>query len=133
MTALAFTPDGLSLLVYDKSGMLREWRVSDTKMEGEFQACSSGLPGCLQPAFIPDRRLVALSDPASPDGPGMRLWDLQTRGLLARVETGPLLDPAHISALAFSPDGRLLAVGSEGRAGGDCGASPARLSAAART
>lgn len=113
VTALSFTPDSQSLLVYDKSGMLREWRVSDVKLSSEFAACSSGLPGCIQPAFSPDRRLMALSDPANPDGPGVGLWDLNTHSLLSRVETGPLLDPLHISSLAFSPDGRLLAVGSE--------------------
>ena len=93
--------------------MLREWRVSDGKNSAEFKACSSGLPGCIQPAFSPDRRLMALSDPASPDGPGVGLWDLNTHSLLLRVETGPLLDPLRISSLAFSPNGRLLAVGSE--------------------
>ena len=113
VTALSFTPDSQSLLVYDKSGKLRDWRVSDGKLTAEFAGCSSGLPGCIQPAFSPDRRLMALSDPANPDGPGVGLWDLTTHSLLMRVQTGPLLDPLRISSLAFSPNGRLLAVGSE--------------------
>ena len=56
---------------------------------------------------------MALSDPAAEGGPGIRIWDMQTRSLWSHLDTSPLLDPTRISAQAFSPDGRLLAVGSQ--------------------
>ncbi|HMN62237.1 MAG TPA: SH3 domain-containing protein [Anaerolinea sp.] len=113
ITALAFLPDDQQVIDYAKDGQVRIWRISDGHQAAQFQACSSGLPGCTPPAFSPDRRLMALGDPAAQDGPGIYIWDLQTHTAWPAVNTAPLLDPTRISALAFSADGRLLAAGSE--------------------
>ncbi len=113
VTGLAFTPNGQELLAYDKTGALLAYRLSDGRPARSFQACSSGLPGCTAPAFSPDRAILALSDPAHPDGPGVRLWDAQNGALLATLATAPALDPLRIASVAFSPDGRLLAIGSQ--------------------
>ena len=113
ITALAFLPDDQQLISYAKDGQVGFWQVSDGKQIAQFQACSSGLPGCTPPAFSPDRRLMALSDPAAEAGAAVYIYDLQTRALWSRLDTSPLIDPTRIAALAFSPDGRLLAVGSQ--------------------
>jgi WD40 repeat protein len=56
-------------------------------------------------AWSPDGMLIALGLASAPSGAG--LWDAHTGKLLRRFP-----DPAGASAVAFSPDGRLLAAGS---------------------
>jgi WD40 repeat protein len=58
-------------------------------------------------AWSPDGRLIALGLASAPNGAG--LWDAHTGKLLRRFP-----DPAGVSAVAFSPDGKLLAAGSFG-------------------
>lgn len=112
ITSLAFTPNDQELYAYDKSGALRGWRLSDVREILAVQVCSSGLPGCPAVAFSPDRRLLALADPAQQDGAGVRLYRLQDGAFRHHLAADPAIQPGLISALAFSPDSRLLAVGS---------------------
>jgi WD40 repeat protein len=55
-------------------------------------------------AFSPDEKLLAAAD-----AKGVVLWDLEGAKLLKRIGEGQLSGTAH--ALAFSKDGKLLAVG----------------------
>ena len=98
LNALAFAPDGRQLAALDASGTLRTWAVA------------TGLPvhtAALKPALAwPDangpRLTAAASDPARAG------WRLER--VLGGEGKSPITD--RVNALAFSPDGRRLAVGS---------------------
>lgn len=111
-THLSFTPDDQLLLSYEKSGVLRAWRTSNYKPAYDLKACSSGLPGCTALGFSPDRRLLALNDPARQDSPGIHFFDPLAGAPLSWLDSPSAIDPGRIASLAFSADGRLLAIGS---------------------
>jgi sugar lactone lactonase YvrE len=63
-------------------------------------------------AFSPDDKLLASGDgELSDDGPTTRLWDPESGKLVASLVGPPGLGGASANAVAFSPDGTLLAAG----------------------
>ena len=75
--------------------LLHEFRSDD---EGDEEGDAEGAPIALSP----DAKLVAANMP------GVRVWESTTGKLVANLPA-----KADISCLAFSPDGKLLAAGSE--------------------
>ncbi|MFF2543155.1 hypothetical protein ACFVUY_11400 [Kitasatospora sp. NPDC058063] len=101
-----FTPDGHTLAARDDSGAVVLWSVPPTL-----------LPGGGPVAFSADGRRLATSNGIS----NSLLWDLADPRRPTRLGSPRTGAPQPASALAFSPDGRTLALGSPA-AGGTGGA-----------
>ncbi|MBW5485459.1 toll/interleukin-1 receptor domain-containing protein [Streptomyces bambusae] len=109
-TAVAFGPRGRTLLVGDDTGAVTVWDVSlpgRPVRKGSSARHTGAVRGL---AVHPDGALAAS---AGNDG-RIRLWDVADPDRLVEIAslTGGGLHPA--AGLAFSPDGRLLAVGGDG-------------------
>ncbi len=105
-TFIALSPDGqLGAMPADVSGgAIRIWRTTD----GTRQQTLSGHPNQIHGlAFSPSGTVLASSDNARL----VRLWDVNTGTLLQTLELGV---NDSVDALAFSPDGQTLAMGSYG-------------------
>jgi WD40 repeat protein len=115
--SVAFSPDGKSLAVVDSAGRVRLWSLAGGAPAPPRELVPPGR-GTGTLAFSPDGRFVAV---ASRDDSWVRLWSVsQTGGVpLAPVDSMRMLDSysdGHVPpSVAFSPDGRLLATGSERR------------------
>lgn len=105
---VAFSPDGKILASADDSGTVALWDIS----KGEQIGSQPGMYDCggvcfdIIMAFSPDGKTMATTttDPEST----ITLWDVPS----AAVREQPLaVDIPLVTALAFSPDGRSLAVG----------------------
>jgi WD40 repeat protein len=110
VTALAFAPDGRALATGDRDGAVQLWDVAAAA--GRAVGPDGGRNG-LGPddevtalAFTPDGRVLAEAA-----GRTVRLWDVPTAGLLARLAG----HEGKVQCLAFSPDGTQLASGSHDR------------------
>ena len=96
----ALSPDGTIAATGDYDGVVRLWRSATGVLSGSIRP-----PGPREPvtavAFDPSgSRLVAAT------GPRVTLWTLGTRALRVVKARG-----ANVWALAFSPDGRRIAIG----------------------
>lgn len=115
--AVTFSPDGKSLAVQDSTGRVRLWSLTARAPAPPREVVPPGR-GMGTLAFSPDGRLVAV---ASDEDSWVRLWSVsQTGGVpLEPVDSMRMLDSSpygHVPpSVAFSPDGRLLATGSERR------------------
>jgi WD40 repeat protein len=100
-TGLAFSPDGKLLSSDDRAHRLRYWDPATGK---EVVDRRGPAPRAAGRDASPDGRLVA-----SATGPGVKVWEEGTgkEVLAIREEYG-------VHAVAFSPDGRLLATGAGG-------------------
>ena len=98
VTALAFTPDGQTLVSGADDGLVKFWDV----LKGQEHVTLRGHTGRLYSvAFSPDGSLLA----SAADDMTVRLWDVATRRLRA-VLAG---HTSRVSTAAFSPDGKTLA------------------------
>jgi RNA polymerase sigma factor (sigma-70 family) len=97
---LSFAPDGGRLAAACRDGLVRVWDLDTGK---ESARCEGHAAFAWGVAFAPDgKALVSCGDDA------VRLWDAAT-GKEVRV----LADGSRYEAVAFSPDGRLVAAGSK--------------------
>jgi WD40 repeat protein len=99
VNVLAFSPDGVRLVVGDSSGKVRLWNLGTGRELARWQPHDPPIIGL---AFSPDDRLIATSSHADRD---IRLWDASSGG-----PRGTLRVPPGVAAVAFSPDGTLLAI-----------------------
>jgi hypothetical protein len=102
--AVAFTPDGRSVLVGGEDSVVHVWDLATHRDVRQLRGHTGAV---LDLAVTPDGRL-ALS--ASRDGT-VRVWDLAA-GTEARVFRG---HPAGVRCVVVSPDGRLAASGGDGK------------------
>jgi WD40 repeat protein len=96
--AIDFTPDGRTLVSAGSDGRIRLWNLAT----GEW-AVVPGPGGVLDTVEVsPDGRVIA----SGGAGGIVQLTDAVTRHILSSISDGT----SAVSALAFSPDGRILAV-----------------------
>jgi dipeptidyl aminopeptidase/acylaminoacyl peptidase len=98
---LAVSPDGRTAAVGRTDGGIRLWDYRDNKDIGLLRTTRGG--GL---AFSPDGSLVA-----SLHYDEVRLWGVADRKLKRTISLGPPQNVLGYAGLAFSPDGRTLAVG----------------------
>ena len=103
LMAVAFTPDGESLIAADHDGMVRFWNTATWSLEKTLE-----FPRLTAMDISGDGNLLALGFGRSRDpNPGILLWDIKA-GTRRRTLLGH-----RPFAVAFSPDGRTLASTSE--------------------
>jgi WD40 repeat protein len=98
---LAFAPDGKTLAVGSEwgDGSLGLWDVATRKEVRRFGAGTKGRVHAV--GFAPDGSILAAGGPANP----VRFWDPATGAEKAFLGK----DADHVSSLAFTPDGKILA------------------------
>lgn len=103
LAALAYSPDGLWLAGGSGDAKLRLWNTKTGKQQGTLQGQDLPITAV---AFAPDSKTLASSGKSGTD---VWLWNIST------VEPTLILPDAvagsGVEALAFSPDGKVLAVG----------------------
>src|SRR5262249_15538378 len=103
--ALAFSPGGSSLVRVDSVGAVRRWEVATGRERTKSQSDGHG-SNLRAVAVLPDPALVATAGFGDPE---IRLWDVDSgagRGIVPGRVRG-------VNALAFSPDGAMLAIADE--------------------
>ena len=108
---LTFSPDGKTV-AFTGLGEIRLWNTETGDEQAiplaDLRADIHNIPIVLALVFSPDGRWLV----SGTQGGKIQMWDVATGEVLVAF-TGPTVqeDPGGISALAFSPDGTLLAAG----------------------
>jgi WD40 repeat protein/beta-lactamase regulating signal transducer with metallopeptidase domain len=107
--SLAFTADGRKLLTAGWDNQVKVWDVAEGKVKSSVTLTFSG-PSCL--AVAPDGKSIAVAERSAENARTgtVQIWDLEPARMRAQLR----LDGRTLT-VAFSPDGKTLAVGS-GRA-----------------
>ncbi len=105
VSAITFSPDGTTLVSGSWDGTIRIW---DTAQGTQITALSvkDKVFNYLSLALSPDGKKLA----AGSDQQMILLWDIQTSACVKELKSRG----RYITAMAFSPDGNTLAVGSSG-------------------
>ena len=103
ISSLAFAPNGRNLAVADGSGRVQLWDLSTQKAVGTIQPAHDEV--CL--AFNREGTIIAVA-PDADAGYSVSLWDAATFQRLQNLKSD-----TYVNKVAFSPDGRYLAAGSE--------------------
>jgi WD40 repeat protein/Tfp pilus assembly protein PilF len=111
--AVAFAPGGESLATGSFDGTVKFWDPTTGEQIREFEAQQPKSWGVFGLAFSPDGRLLATCGKSGDDRKAIKLWDLETSQDRTLLE--PALDqpPSTFFSVAFSPDGKKLAAGSQ--------------------
>jgi len=113
VTSVAFAPDGRTLASCSKDGTIKLW---DVMTGNDLRTLSGHTLGVTSVAFAPDGRTLA----SGGVGGTIKLWDVTTGMELRTINGQNVLDPTkfgggrdvQVYSVAFSPDGRTLASGS---------------------
>jgi tetratricopeptide (TPR) repeat protein len=103
ITQAALSPDGRTLVTTSDDRTAQLWNADNGEILPtalQFQHAGQSWP----PRFSPYGRLVVLTSPG-----GVRVWDAATGDPISP----PLLHPADVDGVAFSPDGRQLLTASD--------------------
>jgi WD40 repeat protein len=105
VTAVAFSPDGQTVLIGDMGKTIRLWDVATGQFRGERRAAGA-IPWHI--AFNPDgSRFLTVTGDSAADWGKVQIWDTATA-----TPSGPPLPPrVAVTAVAFHPDGRTIAAG----------------------
>jgi WD40 repeat protein len=95
VTAVAFSPDGQTLVTAGEDNCVRLWDIAS------WQHVKLVVPWPNAVAFAPDGKTLAIAS-----GSDVRFWDVAER-----CQRVVLSHESGVAALAFSPDGKLLATG----------------------
>jgi hypothetical protein len=107
---LAFLPSGTAIAVSsrdEKTGRnVKLWRMPDSGLVAVLPQTVGNRPL----VFSPDGKLLAIgTDYMSTASPlGVQLWSVPDRKLAGAVATPDPVAPGYVTAIAFSPDGKLL-------------------------
>lgn len=115
VNSVAFSPDGRVVTTSNRDGEVRLWSVPGGQLLRTLR--ESGEQPWTGVAISPDGRRIASS------GDGVTLWNARTGGVLRRLTGRGQAGRPWIEAVAFSPDGAILATGggwyaAESRPGG---------------
>jgi len=97
---LLFSPDGSLLFSAANDGAIRAWQISDGKLIRTFRGNRE---------YVVEEMVDSMS--ISPDGSLLATTDGYARVWIWRLSTGELLHRLEGNHVAFSPDGKTLAVG----------------------
>lgn len=111
--AVAFTPDGKSLVSGGRDGQLLCWNPQTGQRQRVLASVSNGVNAI---AFSPDGKTLAAGCGHDFEDGSVPLFDLATGRLLTTLDGESL---APVRALAYSPDGSLIATASESNGGGE--------------
>ena len=119
-SSVAFSPDGRALASGDLAGMVQLWDVADPARPAALGRPLGIVSAVSTVAFSPDGRSLAassnrgFSNLGAFDSPGaIRLWDISDPAHPAGLSGFSSASPGFCT-VAFSPDGRTLASGSDG-------------------
>jgi WD40 repeat protein len=106
--SITFSPDSKWLAFATQFGGVRLWDVKARSEVTNLLSIDDGSPGPLGVAFSPDSRTLAYNENVYG---AILLWDIASRSVIGALNG----HESFVRALAFSPDGQMLASGSHDR------------------
>jgi len=107
VVGMSYSPDGKLILTGGHSGAITLWDISTRPQPAKTREVSGSTKKVMAVAFSPDGQSVAA---CFEDGT-VKMWDKELNDERVLAEGGEAGDLPPSTTLAFSPDGRLLAVG----------------------